>query len=475
MLFFNNGDLRNAEETYLRLHSEFPKDPSALINLASIALRNEDLIHAAEYLEKAAALDGCSVMAKHLLAMILLRLGKHNRAIGMLRATLRESGPSAELSQGLAIAYLAAGDLRRAERAFLTCLAVNKHMASAVHGLALLRLQQSRWDGAVGILLEHLDRFPDDFQARELLGQAFVGLGDFARARSQLMALVAPDRPATEDQKKMASICNNLGFCFAKEGRVKEAELWLRRSLSLCGEGVAAPYSNLGRVLLAQGRLDEALGVAAKSEELGLSNSDTKMLMAVILVELRRHEEAIDVLQSLVNTGIAPSGAYADLGSLLAEWRLDYDAAVNVLREGLRRAPENAVLLNNLSYVFLMQGEPALARAMLDQIKSDGVNPIMLSATRGLLSLWEGDLQGGDQLYRNAESMAFQSGQRDLGISVRQKRCLEVARAHLRNGNIENAIKQLQLGVKVKGGMRFYPFQEQLLALTERFRLEAGA
>ncbi len=172
LLFFNRGDLRSAEEAYLRVHLAYPKDPAALINLASIALRNEDFIHAAEYLEMAAALDGCSVMAKHLLAMILLRLGKHNRAIGMLRATLRESGPSAELSQGLAIAYLVAGDLRRAERAFLTCLAVNKHMASAIHGLALLRLQQSRWDGAIEILVEHLDRLPDDFQARELLARA---------------------------------------------------------------------------------------------------------------------------------------------------------------------------------------------------------------------------------------------------------------------------------------------------------------
>jgi tetratricopeptide (TPR) repeat protein len=474
LLFFNRGDLRSAEEAYLRVHSAYPKDPAALINLASIALRNDDFINAAEYLEKAAALDGCSVMAKHLLAMILLRLGKHNRAIGMLRTTLRESGPSAELSQGLAIAYLAAGDFRKAERAFLTCLAVNKNMASAVHGLALLRLQRGQWNGAAEILLEHLDRLPEDFQARELLAQAFVGLGDFARARGQLLALVSPERPAPENRTRLASICNNLGFCFAKEGKVREAELWLRRSLLLNGEAAAAPYSNLGRVLLAQGRLEEALSIVAKPEELGLSNSDTKLLKAVILVELQRPEEAIDVLQTLVNTGTAPTGAYSDLGSLLAEWREDYDAAVNVLREGLRRDPENVLLLNNLSYVYLMRGEPTMARAVLDRIENDSANPIMLSATRGLLSLWEGDIKGGDQLYRKAESMAFQSGQRNLGVSVRQKRCLEVARALLRDGHIEDANKQLQLGVKAEGGMRFYRFQEQLLALRERFRLEAG-
>jgi tetratricopeptide (TPR) repeat protein len=475
LLFFNRGDLRSAEEVYLRVHSEYSKDPAALINLASIALRNEDFINAAEYLEKASALDGCSVMAKHLLAMILLQLGKHNRAIGLLRSTLRESGPSTELSQGLAIAYHVAGDFRRAERAFLTCLAVNKHMASAVHGLALLRLQQNKWDGAVEILHEHLDRFPDDFQSRELLARAFIGLGDFARARNQLMTLVSPDRPATKNRTKIASICNNLGFCFAKEGKVKEAEFWLKRSLLFNGVAVAAPYSNLGRVLIAQGRLEEALSIVAQTDDLGLSNSDTKMLKAVVLVELQRHDEAIDVLQSLINTGSAPIGAYSDLGSLLAEWREDYDAAVSVLREGYQRDQKNVVLLNNLSYVYLMRGEPSIARDVLDQIENDSVNPIMLMATRGLLSLWEGDIQTGDQLYRKAESLAFQSGQRNLGISVRQKRCLEVARAYLRNGCVEDAIKQLQVGKKAVGGMRFYPFQKQLFDLSDTFRLEASA
>ena len=475
LVYFNSGDLRNAEETYLSIHAAYPKDPAALINLASIALRNKDMIHAADYLEKAVALDGCSVMAKHLLAMILLQLGKHNRSISLLRTTLRDCGPSAELNQGLAIAYLASGDFRRAERAFLTCLAVNKHMASAVHGLALLRIQQGQWDGAAEILREHLDRCPDDFQARELLARAFVGLGDFARARGHLMTLVSPDHPATENRTKMASICNNLGFCFAKEGKVKEAEVWLRRSLSLDGKAVAAPYSNLGRVLFAQGRLDEALNIVTQTDDLGLSNNDTKMLKSVIMVELQKHDEAIDVLQSLINTGSAPIGAYSDLGSLLAEWREDYDAAVSVLREGLQKDQKNVMLLNNLSYVYLMRGEPTIARDVLNQIENDSANPIMLSATRGLLSLWEGDLQSGDQLYKNAESLAFQSGQRNLGVSVRQKRCLELARAYLRNGLIEDAIKQLQLGKKAVGGMRFYPFQKQLFALSDRFKLEVGA
>jgi Flp pilus assembly protein TadD len=475
LLFFSRGDLGRAEETYLRAHSEYPTDPAPLINLGSIALRNDDFIHAAEYLEEAAALDGCSTMAKHLLAMILIRLGKHNRAIAMLRAALREGGASAELSQGLAIAYLASGDFRKAERAFLTCLAVNKQMASAIHGLALLRLQQSRWDGAVEILLGHLDRVPDDLQARELLAHAFVGQGNFGRARAQLFALVSSEGAASEDPPKMARIYNNLGFCFAKEGRLREAENWLTRSLGLNGGVVAAPYSNLGRVLLAEGRLEEALRVASKPEKMGLSNSDTQLLKAVILVELRRHEEAIDVLNSLVSTGSAPSGAYADLGSLLAEWHGDYDAAVDVLREGLRKDPKNSGLLNNLSYVYLMRGEPVLARAVLDQIEDEGSNPIILSATRGLLLLWEGDIQGGDELYKNAETMAFQHGQRSLAISIRQKRCLEVARAYLRNGREDDAVRQLRVGSKALGGMRFYPFMEQLAILGEKYRLEAGA
>jgi Flp pilus assembly protein TadD len=474
LLHFNRGDLSRAEETYNRMHSAFPNDPNPLINLASIALRNGDFFVAATYLEKAVGLNRCPVTAKHLLAMILLQLGKHNRAVSLLRTALRDHGPSAELSQGLAIAYLASGDSKRAERAFLTCLAVNKNMLSAVHGLALLRMQEHRWDEVIEVLQDHLGRFRDDSQARELLAGAYVGLNSFSRARNQLMMLVPSDETTPENRAWTANLFNNIGFCYANERKGKEAEFWLKRSLVLDGKAASAPYSNLARVLLSQGRVKEGLKVVTEAHNAGLANNDTNLLKATLLVELERHDEAISVLQTLISTGSAPSSAYSDLGSLLAEWREDVDDAVSILREGLRRDPTNKIMLNNLAYVYLMRGETKLARAVLDQVEEDDSTAIIFAATRGLLCLLEGDIEAGDQLYKEAETLAFHRGLKKLAVSVRQKRCLEVARAYIRNGRVQEASELLKIGTKTLGGMRFYPFQDQLLSLSQKFMLDAG-
>jgi tetratricopeptide (TPR) repeat protein len=474
LFLFNQGRLQEATQEYLHLHSAYPRDPSPLINVASIALREGDFVNAARYLERAVALDGCSAMAKYLLAMVLLRLGKNSQSVGLLRGALRDSGPSAELSQGLAIAYLISGDSKRAERAFLTALAINKQMASAVHGLALLRLQQHRPDEVVETLLEHLSHNAGDSQARELVAQAYLQLGQFSRARGQLTLLVPPKAETPEDRLELARINNNIGFCFANEGKVHEAELWLKRSVLLDGKSTAAPYTNLGRVFFSQGRLEEALDVLEQVDQLNLTNSDSSLLKSSVLIHLQRTDQAIEVLQSLVNSGSAPAAAYAELGWLLADWREEYDAAVAILREGFERDSSNVFLLNNLAYVHLMRGEPAAARAILDQVGDINQNPIVLTATRGLLSLWEGDIEGGEELYKKAESLAFQNGLRDLAISIRQKRHLEISRAYLRSGKTLDAATHIRLGLLAAGGQQFYRYFDQLFQLKERYKLSAG-
>lgn len=474
LLFFHRGTFQEAMETYLRLHSAYPQDPLPLINLASIALRGEDFVGAAGYLEKAVALDGCSVMAKYLLAMVLLRLGKHNQSIGLLRGALRDSGTSAELNQGLAIAYLISGDSRRAERAFLTALAINKNIASAVHGLAILHLQQGRLDEVVESLLEHLSRNNRDSQARELLSRAYLELGQFSRARGQLTLLVPPTNETLKDRMELARISNNIGFCFANESRVNEAELWLRRSLLLDGKSSSVPYTNLTRMFFTQERFEEALDILRQVDKLNLTTSDSQLLMSAVLIQLQRSDEAIEVLQSLVNSGSAPAAAYAELGWLLADWREEYDAAITILREGFERDSTNGFLLNNLAYVHLMRGEPAAARAILDRIGETNGSSIVLTATRGLLLLWEGDIHGGEELYKQAESLAFQSGLRDMAISIRQKKHLEIGRAYLRSGETQSAAQHVQLGLGVAGGQRFYRYFEQLAELNKHFELPAN-
>jgi len=158
----------------------------------------------------------------------------------------------------------------------------------------------------------------------------------------------------------------------------------------------------------------------------------------------------------------------------LADWKEQYDAAIAVLREGFERDPSNVFVLNNLAYVHLMRGEPAYARAILDQVKDLSDNAMVLTATRGLLLLWEGDIEGGEALYKEAEALAFQRGFRDLAYSIRQKKHLELSRAYLRSGRPAEAVMQLESGLGVPRGQRLYRYCDQLAELKKQLALPSG-
>jgi Tfp pilus assembly protein PilF len=79
---------------------------------------------------------------------------------------------------------------------------------------------------------------------------------------------------------------NNIGFCFASEGKISEAELWLKRSMLLDGKSTVAPYTNLGRVFLSQGRFKEALSILTQLDDLNLVTPDSTLLKSAILVNL---------------------------------------------------------------------------------------------------------------------------------------------------------------------------------------------
>ena len=76
------------------------------------------------------------------------------------------------------------------------------------------------------------------------------------------------------------------------------------------------------------------------------------------------------------------------------------------------------------------------------------------TATWGLLHLWEGDLERGAELYREAVATATSQGDRKLASKVRQKMHLEVARAQVRCGNLDEAARHVEQGLKVRPGKR---------------------
>lgn len=470
---FNEGYLDEAALLYRRTIERYPESATASIGLASIALRRSDFIDAATHLEMAIAADRTQVTAHILLALVALKLAKPQRSISVLRNALRDNVKSAELHQMLAISYWVMGDLKRAERAFHAALAVNPNLASAVHGLALILIHQKRIDDSLMLLSSRLEREPTDAQSRSLISDSYVSAGRYKQARVHLQRLLEAGQWSAAP-KELARINNNIGYCFAMEQRVTEAEDRLLTSIKTDPLFSPRPYENLARVYLVKDRIKDALRTLDAALAAKFETSDLRFLRQFCLVKLGRYTEAKEELRILVAQDGAPSVAYAVLGWLLVEWTDDPDSAIAVLKKGLDRWSRDPLILNNLAYAHLTRGESAAARMVLDLLPSDfGPEPFTV-ATRGMLSLIEGDIEGGEELYSEAEKLASHRGERALSSLLRQKRLLEVARAYIRLGDPVKAIDALHKGAQIDTLDQPYPFYRQITHLLNDLEGQKG-
>jgi tetratricopeptide (TPR) repeat protein len=464
---FHGGDLEQSHELYQRILDLYPNSSAAPMGLASIAVRRDDFLDASEHLERAVKIAPKLTTAQYLLAMIQLKLNKPQKAISVLRRALREDVRSPELNQGLGVAFLLVGDPRRAERAFLAALSLNPELASAIHGLSLLLLQERRFEEAIEVLQRRLTAFPTDIQGRELLSHAFVTCGMFKLARLQMLKLLnhfESEKPP--NKKELARLNNNVGFCLASEGKFYEAHEKLLLSLNYDQYFGVQPYENLARLYLTQNRFDKALETIDASLANGLDSTSLRLLRELVLVNLGRHKDAVRELNQIISKGDAPASAYADLGWLLSDWEDDYDTAILVLNEGIKRWSHDQKILNNLAYAHLMKGDSNSAREILDSIEELRSDSPYTIATRGLLSLIEGDIETGEQYYTRAEKIAQNMGNQDLALAVKQKKFLELGKAYIRNNDRLRASECIKKGMALEQAKRTFPFALQLKQLA---------
>ena len=117
-----------------------------------------------------------------------------------------------------------------------------------------------------------------------------------------------------------------------------------------------------------------------------------------------------------------------------------------------------------------MNGHPTEARKVLTSLKINekkirAENRVTLTATWGLLYLWEGDIAKGKEYYEQAEEMAHGLFRNDLLAAVRQKMYLELAKASLRHHDLVAAKREIAKGLAVKGGRAL--FEMELISLQE--------
>lgn len=450
----------DAVELYRGLAATYPETAEPLVGLGYIALWRNELKEAAELLQQALSLDPASVLPHYLLAIALFRLRHPREATRHLRAATRSDVRSPAAHHALGVAYAVSGDLRRAARAFKTALTLMPGMSEAARGLGKVLLQQGRAEKAIDVLADYLSRRPEDYEARELLARAYWERSDYRAARQELVrTLRSLDEHSNVDARFRASVTNNIGASLAAVKDLDSAAEWYLKAIQFAPGASAAPYHNLARLYLERDAPQEACDLLRSYLAYAPANTETQRLYALSLYSATRKEEAIRELSQLLSRGDEHQDNFALLSAILVDDEKDLDGALHILQKGRRRHPRNTTLTNNLAYVYLMRGEPAAAREILESISKspDAVlaDPV-LRATWGLLLLWEGDIEGGKRGYAEAERIARRMGQSVLARVIMQKGHLELAQAYLRLGDRERALSEVERGLRVRLGRKSY-------------------
>jgi tetratricopeptide (TPR) repeat protein len=215
---------------------------------------------------------------------------------------------------------------RDTESLFLRALAVTEGNFVAHNGLAAAYREAGRHEEAIVHYREALRLHPGLVSAR-------VGLADALLATGRRDEALAAYRAALADDPADARGRSQLAKALAESGAFEQAEAELRRSLALEPEiGVAQVETNLGTVLLALRRPDEAALHYRRA--------------------LERDPARDDARRGLARSHVALGEAAAARGAL-AE-------AVEHQRTALSLTPSSIAAINNLAWLLATASEPAL-------------------------------------------------------------------------------------------------------------------
>jgi protein O-GlcNAc transferase len=242
-LALNDLGRKTAALEQWRLASEMEPDNAAFVAAVGIGLTGADDRAAVGYFERADSLGMDSAAFDNNYALALERTGDNDGAEYRFEAAVARGGPGqTEYRRNLARHYLRAGKNAEAAAEFDTLVAQDGHKWSDSVYLARARVALERYQDAIAGLetfaLEvesgridrasgRVDRMPPTLgEALDVLGMAWRGQGDLARARDYLGRAVRlePDDPAR---------LNNYGVVLAESGMLPDARAQWRRVLEI--------------------------------------------------------------------------------------------------------------------------------------------------------------------------------------------------------------------------------------------------
>ena len=237
-----------------------PENEKALLLLGLMESRNGDFEKALEAFRRLRKVSGDSFETLMQIGSLQREMKMWAEAVATFEETARTYTNRFEPHLNLAIVYDATGEMEKAETSSRMALSLAPERSNIRTYLAGLLTRQERYEEAITLLREGLDRDPDDTVLLFQMGVTYDRSGRFDMTEEVLQRLLKadPDHP---------DALNYLGYSWAEQGRnLEEALRLIQRALRIRPDA-AYIIDSLGWVHYQMGDYGKALDLLLKAVE----------------------------------------------------------------------------------------------------------------------------------------------------------------------------------------------------------------
>lgn len=183
-----------------------PENPWGYYMLGLSAWKSGDLERARIALERSNELDPAHVKTLLNLGRVLLDQDRAGEAKERVEAALALDSTSGEVHRMLGRVHFALGSMDEAVEAYRTALTIDPAEAWSMNNLALIYIQQERFEDALGPLARAVQLRPGAPVFQNNLGIALEGAGHIGAAREAFLAAVAADSTYAKAQGSLTRV-----------------------------------------------------------------------------------------------------------------------------------------------------------------------------------------------------------------------------------------------------------------------------
>jgi tetratricopeptide (TPR) repeat protein len=423
-----------AKDAVARLEAMSPalkETPGAGQRLARAYAAAGDMSKASSLVDQVLARDAKAVDAQLLKGELLLREGKRDESLAVMRAAATANPSSAEAQFALGRIYAARGDAVAAEAAFKQVLSINPRASAAQVELARLQLAAGRIQDSVRTAEEATKEQPGNLIARLALLRSLIASKDFARAEREVTTLL-------REQPNLADVHVLAGLLAIQKNNVADARRAFERGLELNPNSLDA----LSGLIAADLRANDIPAAKARIES-RLSSKPTPgvlMLAARTYWALKEQAAAERTLRAAIEADPTSLQPYGMLGQIyMSQNKLDQARAEFEALAARQARPVGPLTM--VAMIHQAQGNSSAAKKRYEEVLALDDRATVAANNLAWMHAEEGgDLELALKLAQTATSTApdvpelmdtlgwvyYKKGQAQLAIPVFE-RCVEKA------------------------------------------------